>query len=141
MIKIPFLFNLLCLKKQTRIFIDGGFSLDNLPSPVVIEEHIKVTKSKDISKMFLQPAARPEAPFVEEAGKAPSAVRHEKPPQLPEDPVVVGRISPVSPSGGVLPPSSSSCETCKTTSHYCQIFVGSHLVDTLIINIRENKTN
>ena len=108
-------------KDHTRFFIDGGFSLDNLPSPVVIEEHIKVTKSKDISKMFLQPAARPEAPFVEEAGKAPSAVRHEKPPQLPEDPVVVGRISPVSPSGGVLPPSSSSCETCKTTSHYCQI--------------------
>ena len=27
-------------KDHTRFFIDGGFSLDNLPSPVVIEEHI-----------------------------------------------------------------------------------------------------
>ena len=45
-------------RDHTRFFIDGGFSLDNLPSPVVIEEQIKVTKSKDISKMFQQPTAR-----------------------------------------------------------------------------------
>ena len=98
-------------------FIDGGFSLDNLPSPVVIEEQIKVTKSKDISKMFQQPTAR------SGAGETPSVVRHEKSPELPEDPGVVGRISLVLPSGGILPPSSSSssCVTCQTTSHYCQI--------------------
>ena len=104
-------------RDHTRFFIDGGFSLDNLPSPVVIEEQIKVTKSKDISKMFQQPTAR------SGAGETPSVVRHEKSPELPEDPGVVGRISQVLPSGGILPPSSSSssCETYQTTSHYCQI--------------------
>ena len=74
-------------RDHTRFFIDGGFSLDNLPSPVVIEEQIKVTKSKDISKMFQQPTAR------SGAGETPSVVRHEKSPELPEDPGVVGRIS------------------------------------------------
>lgn len=92
-------------RDHTRFFIDGGFSLDNLPSPVVIEEQIKVTKSKDISKMFQQPTAR------SGAGETPSVVRHEKSPELPEDPGVVGRISLVLPSGGILPPSSSSCES------------------------------
>ena len=67
--------------------------------------------------MFQQPTAR------SGAGETPSVVRHEKSPKLPEDPGVVGRISPLLPSGGILPPSSSSssCETCQTTSHYCQI--------------------
>ena len=87
--------------------INGGFSLDNLPSYIFVEEQIKVFQQNTASPIFI---------VVEdtEAGETPSAVRHEKSPQLPEDPGWLAGF----PSGGILPSSSSSCPT---TSHQCQI--------------------
>ena len=40
-------------KNHTLLFLNGGFSLDNLPSPIVVEKAVKEThRSQDISSMF-----------------------------------------------------------------------------------------
>ena len=105
-------------QNHTLLLISGSFSLDNLPDPILVEEHVK-DKNQDISSMFIKirpPAASPETE------ETPSVMRHEEPPQLPDPGVqMVGRISPVSPSGDILPPLSTSCPTCQTTEHPCQI--------------------
>ena len=54
-------------QNHTLFFIDGGFSLDNLPSPPVVEETVK-EKNRNISSMIKQLQAVAPASLEAEAG-------------------------------------------------------------------------
>ena len=82
-------------KNHTLFFINGGFSLDNLPSPPVVEETVKENFIKISSVFHALPAP---VSLEAEAGETPSAVGHKESPQLQEDSEVVGGISQVSTS-------------------------------------------
>ena len=108
-------------QNHTLFFINGGFSLANLPSPILVEETVK-EKTREITSMFQRLPAPASAGLEAEAEKTPSAVGHEESPQLHENSGVQvvggGGMSPVPPSGDISSPSSSDCQICLTKKHY-----------------------